>query len=88
MPVSSTLYPMNRPKETNMAHHPPRDTSRPADFMEYYIEPLSGARAQLHVDTVLDGALVPALSHPVGSPAPIDTVRPHARRVILRPLPR
>jgi hypothetical protein len=84
MPVESVLYPMTTPKEGKTME---AQTQHDRDFMDYYIEPLPGDRAQLHCDVVIQGELVPALGGPVGSPAPAESVRPHARRVTLA-LPR
>jgi hypothetical protein len=47
----------------------------------YFAEPLPGGRAQLHVDVVIDSQVV--VSHRVGSPAPLETVRKHARVIEL-----
>lgn len=47
----------------------------------YYAEPLGDGRAVMRVDTVLEGVLEE--THLDGSPAPIETVRAHERRVRL-----
>lgn len=48
-----------------------------------YAEPLGNGRAQMQRDVVVDGKLVPELSGPVGSPAPIETVRQYERKVTI-----
>jgi hypothetical protein len=53
-------------------------------IIEKTVEPLSGDRGQLHVAYFVDGKQVPELSHPVGTPAPIETVRAHAGTIELR----
>lgn len=50
-------------------------------YIAYYAESLGHGRAIMRVDTVFDGQLVE--SHEDGSPAPIETVRAHERRVRL-----
>ena len=51
--------------------------------VEYYAEPRSPdkkgkpQRGQLHVSVFMDGEQIPELSHPMGSPAPWETVKPH-----------
>lgn len=65
----------------------------PAIRFHYYAEPLPGKRAQMQVDVVIDGRLVPELSGKVGSPAPESTVRDAAERMsfdldVERPLKR
>jgi hypothetical protein len=54
----------------------------PKLVIEYTSEPLPGKRAQLHKAVFVDGVQRPELSHPVGSPAPADTVRRHERTFI------
>jgi hypothetical protein len=51
----------------------------PRLVIDYYTEPRPGGRAQLFVDVVVDGELIPELSGSVGSVAPVDSVRPHVR---------
>lgn len=45
------------------------------DRIIYYAEPVKAGYSILRRDVVIDGELVPELSHPVGSPAPTETVR-------------
>jgi hypothetical protein len=49
----------------------------PASFIAYEADPLPGGRAQMVRTVVVDGETVPELSGPIGSPAPIATVREH-----------
>lgn len=49
------------------------------DRIVYYAEALGSGRAQLCRDVVVDGALVPELGGPVGSPAPAAVVAAHER---------
>lgn len=52
--------------------------SAPGLVIERFCEPLSGGtRGQLHQAVFADGEQVRELCHPVGSPAPIATVREH-----------
>ena len=46
-------------------------------IIERVAEPLGGGRAQLMETVFVNGVKVLALSHKVGSPAPIATVRQH-----------
>lgn len=48
-------------------------------IIERYVEPLSnGTRGQLHQAVFVDGEQVMELCHPLGSPAPIASVRERA----------
>jgi hypothetical protein len=57
--------------------HAPDLVPPPRLVIDYYTEPRAGGRAQLYRDVVVDGDLIPELSGPVGSVAPVDTVRTH-----------
>lgn len=49
----------------------------------YWTESLPGNRGQLHRDVVVRGQLRSELSGPIGSPAPLDTVRTFEHTVTL-----
>lgn len=55
----------------------------PALTIEKTVEPLSGDRGQLHVAYFVDGEKVPELCHPLGTPAPIATVREYAGTITI-----
>jgi hypothetical protein len=54
-----------------------------SDRIIYRAEQLGAGRAQLHRDVVIGGELVPELSHPVGSPAPLAAVARREREILL-----
>jgi hypothetical protein len=52
-------------------------------YIAYEAEPLPGKRAQMIRTVVVDGEVVPEMTGPIGSPAPIATVRKYEYRVTL-----
>lgn len=58
-------------------------TTTEPSYIHDYAETLGHGRGIMRRDTVIDGQLVPELSGEVGSPAPLETVRRHERRVTL-----
>lgn len=52
-------------------------------YIHYYAESLGHGRGVLRCDVVVEGQLVNELSGVEGSPAPLETVRKHERKVVL-----
>lgn len=53
------------------------------NFIHYYAESVTEGRSILRRDVVIDGEMVPELSHALGSPAPTEVVEQHERTVKL-----
>ena len=57
------------------------------NLIHYWAEPLPGKRGQLMRDVVVDSKIVAELSGPIGSPAPIETVRKFEKTITLTSRP-
>lgn len=53
------------------------------DLIQYYAEPAKPGYSILRRDVVIDGEVIPELSHQLGSPAPTEIVEREARTTVL-----